>query len=48
MLTTWTSVKSLGTVNPFDFNLILAGLNIVSICVTLSIIDRIGRRSVSS
>jgi SP family sugar:H+ symporter-like MFS transporter len=39
-----SSVKSLGTVNPFDFNLIIASVNIVSICVTLSVIDRIGRR----
>lgn len=38
------SVKSLGTVNPFDMSIILSAINIVSIIVTLLIIDRVGRR----
>ncbi|KAH7345836.1 putative sugar transporter [Pyrenochaeta sp. MPI-SDFR-AT-0127] len=37
-------VKSLGTVNAFDFNLVLAAINITSICITLLVADRVGRR----
>ncbi|KAK5086701.1 hypothetical protein LTS08_007115 [Lithohypha guttulata] len=37
-------VKSLGTINPFNFSLILASVNIVSISVALLLTDRIGRR----
>ncbi|KAH7394268.1 putative sugar transporter [Phaeosphaeria sp. MPI-PUGE-AT-0046c] len=37
-------VKSLGTINPFDFSVILSAINIGSIIITLLIIDRVGRR----
>ncbi|KAI8942759.1 hypothetical protein NX059_000803 [Plenodomus lindquistii] len=37
-------VKSLGTVNPFDLNLILAGINIVAVIIVLLVVDRVGRK----
>ena len=41
-----SSIKSLGTVNPFNMNLVMAGINIVSVSSTLLIVDRVGRRYV--
>ncbi|KAK4934884.1 hypothetical protein LTR10_023957 [Elasticomyces elasticus] len=38
-------VKSLGTINPFNFSLILAAVNLISIAICLLMADRVGRRN---
>lgn len=39
-------VKSLKTINPFGFSLVLSGLNLISMVVILPVSDHVGRRQV--
>lgn len=39
-------VKTLGTINPFNFSLITAAVNISGLCIALALTDKIGRRLV--